>query len=272
MRLHRFVRADSPHFREAMRRLVVENEIYLVSRSDLNDPFDMRPMLECDWTIEGVRQHIINIYENPLLAAAPVNLVEFAKIPTSSLRRVASPKLARTFIAKYDDFMNNLLDEVGICCFTEGLQNPLFWSHYAGVYKGVCFEVAAATDPAHPFRNCMKVNYTDQRPTILASQIGAMATVYDSPDWEYISQHAYCTKSTDWAVEKEWRFWMPRRARTYQQLPANTLSTIFLGPLADDDTTFFIRDLVRQSKSEIKVYSTSLSVRNFSVTIGKRLI
>jgi hypothetical protein len=266
------MRADTPHFREATRRLILENEIYLVSRSDLNDPFDMRPILDCDWTIKGMRQHIRNIYSNPLLAAASVNLVEFSKIPETALRKTASLKQIRNFKDKFYEYMNELLDKVGICCFTEGLQNPLFWAHYAGSYKGICFELRAASDISHPFRNCMKVNYTDQRPTILASQIGALATVYDTPDWQYISQYAFCTKSTDWSVENEWRFWMPGRARTYQQLPLRTLKSIFLGPLAEEDTSRFICELVRQSNLETKVFATSLSSDNFRVEIARRMI
>lgn len=269
--LYRFISTSTAHFSEAINRLLLQNEIYLTSRLTLNDPFDIRPQLYCDWTTEGVRRHMANIFNNPLLSAAPVNLPHYLQLPSSAAKKAASLKNIRLLKRNYKPYMEELLDNVGVCCFTEGLQNPLFWAHYSDSYKGICIELKASGDRSHPFCNCMKVHYAEKRPVILASQTGAMATVYNEPNWSYISQYGLCTKSTDWAIEKEWRFWIPHRANSYQQLPSNTVAAIFLGPSSNRDTCKLIVDLVKQGNSSAKVFTTSLSETDFKIEIAKRL-
>jgi hypothetical protein len=150
------------------------------------------------------------------------------------------------------------------------MQNPLFWSHYAGIYTGICVQLSATGDLGHSFCNVMKVHYSEDRPTVFSSQTGALGTVYDKhQDWDYISQYGVCTKSRDWAVEREWRWWVPWGAGRYHKLTPSSLKAVFIGPLADSAITNKVLALAKGR--EVKVFETRLSAREFKVEIGKRL-
>lgn len=272
MKLFRFMKPDTEYFAASIDHLICQNEIFLACRNDFNDPFDMHPILECDWTIPGIRKHMQNIAANPLRAAAtPEVIAQYLATAPSRMPRVPLTTL-RKIKERFIPHMTHYLDEIGVCCFTEEMQNPLFWAHYAGSYAGICAEFTAKADTSHPFCNCMKVQYSEHRPVIRASQVGGLSTVYTSPDMDYVVQYGFCLKSHGWAVEREWRVWIPGRARNYQSLPPRTLSTIFIGPLADDSTLKAVTALVRKSSNPIKVFNTRLSERDFKVDVGKRLL
>ena len=269
MKLFRFMNSEADHFQTSLEHLLCNNEVFLSSRQDFNDPFDMNPILKSDWTIGGIRRHVLNVARNPMMSSAPDETIaqyfrgpKQAKIPSTALRSIKE---------KFPHYMKRLLDGVGVCCFTEEMQNPIFWAHYAGNYSGICIQFSAAVDTNHPFHNCMKVHYAEHRPTIRATQTGAMSTVYDSPNWAHIAQFGFCTKSIGWVDEKEWRLWLPDRARTYQALPSKTLKAIFLGPFATRQTVALVRSLVEKASSQIRVCSTQLSASEFSVEVATRI-
>src|SRR5215213_9760425 len=125
MKLFRFMNPSQSHFLENITHLVDRNEVYLSSRRNFNDPFDMNPVLKCDWTIGGIRRHMLNIAENPLRSSAGddvigqyLNLPKRSRVPTSMVQK---------FKDRFPGYMNGLLDKVGVCCFTEEMQNPIFW-------------------------------------------------------------------------------------------------------------------------------------------------
>lgn len=272
MRLFRFLRPDTVHFQESIDRLLRKNEIYLSSRRRFNDPFDMNPVFKADWTTDGIRRHIEAILANPTASSAGTDLVvKLLQVSGRPSKEVVSVQNIRSLKQKFPEYMNNLLDKVGVCCFTEELQNSLLWAHYAASYTGICIELRATGDTGHPFCNCMRVHYTEQRPTIYGSQTGAFGTVYGR-NWKYIAQYGFCTKSIDWAVEKEWRLWLPDRASTYQTLPADSVRSIFLGPLIPSATSKMVVDWVRGSKQNVKVFRTKLSNMEFKVEIERRLL
>jgi hypothetical protein len=273
--LYRFLRADSPHFQSSVEHLISCGEVYLSSRRNFNDPFDMNPILKCDWTISQIRKHAEKIITNPALSSAPAAVIAACLPPDGTIPRKAfSLANMRILKDKFPTYMNELLDHVGVCCFTEDMQNPLFWAHYAGNYAGVCVELRATGDETHPFCNCMKVHYTGDRPIIYASQTGGFDTTDETADWDYIAQYGFCTKSLDWKVEKEWRLWLPppNSVNRYQALPPKTLKSIFLGSRATGSTTDMVTALSRSMDEPIKVFRTRLSESTFRVEIGERIL
>ena len=167
--------------------------------------------------------------------------------------------------------MKQLLDKMGVCCFTEEMQNPLFWAHYAASYSGICIEVRATGDTSHPFCNLMKVRYAEARPIVYGTQTGAFPTVYTKHNWDYVAQYGLCTKSSDWAVEKEWRLWIVERSDSYQPLPPKTLRSIFLGPSIGHEAASFVLEAVKTHQTRVKVFRTALSATDFRVEIGARI-
>ena len=168
--------------------------------------------------------------------------------------------------------MNAFLDEIGICCFTEEMQNPILWAHYAGSYTGICAEFRTTDDTTHLFSHIARVTYTPHCPTIRASQTGALGTVYgDRKDWGYIAQHGVCTKSADWSVEREWRWWITEAAGRFKGVPARAIRRIFLGPNATAETKSKVVKAAIRAGAQIPVFETKLSVTDFRVDKGPKL-
>ncbi|MGH7935521.1 MAG: DUF2971 domain-containing protein [Chthoniobacterales bacterium] len=270
--LYRFFSSDTDYFRDTIEHLVCKNEIYLSSRQTFNDPYDMNPLLKSDWTTHAIREHMKAIAANPSRSSAEFELVTaFLRTGGTAPREALSTQNIRRLKESFPKYMLGLLNKIGVCCFTEEMQNPLFWAHYAHKYTGVCIELLATADSTHPFYNCTKVHYSEHRPVIFASQTGAFGTVYKDSDWDYIAQFGLCTKSIDWSVEKEWRFWLPNQANKYQSLPPRTLRSIFLGPLADDKTKDFVIRTAKSTAGDLKVFNTALSKTDFRVIISRRI-
>jgi hypothetical protein len=190
----------------------------------------------------------------------------------SAPKEVTAVENIRKFKKLFPKYMEELLDGIGVSCLTEDIQNPLLWAHYAGNYSGICVELIAPPRRDNLFSNCMQVHYTDKRPVIYATQTGAIGTVYKDHDWSYIAQFGMCTKSSAWAVEREWRVWAPHRAGTYLELPPNTVRAIFLGPLAATGTVATLTNLVRTSRQPVKLFRTKLSDDAYHVVIEKRIL
>jgi hypothetical protein len=270
-RLFRFWDARSAYFKLNLERLLRNDELFLSSRKSFNDPFDVNPIIKSDWTASGIRAHLANIIENPGSAATPHTVLKtfFGGVthsPQLSLQKIRDLKNS------FPGYMAALFDKLGICCFTEEMQNPIFWAHYAGSYSGVCAEFAATGDDDHLFRHVMKVHYTAHRPSILASQTGALGTVYGkNEDWTHIAQYGVCTKSSDWSVEREWRWWLADAAQQFRSLPLGALKRILIGPKASDDTRSFILGLGKSSGGRVGIFETRLSSGDFRVERARRL-
>lgn len=233
----------------------------------------MNPVLKTDWTTAAIREHMKTIIADPSQSSASSEAtLAYMQFGGKAPKGFFSTKTIRKLKESFPSYMGDLLDKMGVCCFTEEMQNPLFWAHYAGTYTGMCVELEATGDASHPFRNCMKVNYTEHRPIVYASETGAFRTVYKEHNWGYIAQFGLCTKSIDWAVEREWRLWLPGRAGTYQALPENSLRSIFLGPFANSKIENSIYKLIRSSQTNIKLFRTRLSKTDFKVEIDKRVM
>lgn len=89
----------------------------------------------------------------------------------------------------------------GVACFTKTYDNPLMWSHYAGNHKGFCIEYSARqmdlAQPKNAIFSQFHVQYVSELPEICLSE--ALFAPHQ------VLGRMLCTKSADWAYEKEWR-------------------------------------------------------------------
>ncbi len=74
--LFRFYDARNEFFKDSLEHLICQNELYLSSRKNFNDPFDVNPVLKCDWTPAEIPRHAEKLLSNPLSASDPVAAVQ----------------------------------------------------------------------------------------------------------------------------------------------------------------------------------------------------
>lgn len=59
--------------------------------------------------------------------------------------------------------VNNIVNDIGICCFTKNKTNILMWSHYASNHEGICLGFDILEDPSF-FTFSLPVTYVDKMP------------------------------------------------------------------------------------------------------------
>lgn len=101
--------------------------------------------------------------------------------------------------------------------------NLLMWGHYGGKYGGFCLEFRTECEAFHKFH---KVTYDDRTP-----EISLIPFICDGDACQLIEK-AYCTKSSSWAYEREWRA-IHKTVGTLYAYPAEALKAVYFGPNID---------------------------------------
>lgn len=89
----------------------------------------------------------------------------------------------------------NGISDVGVTCFSEVINEPLMWAHYANNYNGFVLELNTETIRVHLYERVFSLNpvlYFDEFIKVKNTNTIAL---------EYLST----AKSSKWSYEKEWR-------------------------------------------------------------------
>ncbi len=247
--------------------------------SDLNDPFELRPLIDFKGTAEEFRDALDTRMTEMLSTVDGVfNTMEtipnYSKVsvPIQMFRKIvaANPALEREFMAKMQVHKAEALDEItkvtvweilweqiqhtlgqllGIFCLTEDPAHPLMWSHYAGQHYGIVVEF----DENHPwfnqkigppddFRHLVRVSYVQNPHPRTWKQL-------NGPDVFY-------TKSADWSYEREWRIIRPLKdgmevspGKVCFDVPADAVRSVTFGCRATPTLEQEIRGLVATNPS-----------------------
>jgi hypothetical protein len=101
-------------------------------------------------------------------------------------------------------YLTQLMGEFGILCYSEVINDPVIWSHYADKHAGL----ALGFDFPEGMLNApLRVSYDTVRPTI---PMGTLADIFQ-PTYSLreknigIFQQGFTKKAQSWSYEKEWR-------------------------------------------------------------------
>ena len=163
--------------------------IYFGSPRNFNDPYDcaLLPRIK-EITNSDVEKYKRCLLLNPELKHEFVN-----NISTDSIKK----KLLCNGEAKLHRAKEDFLRRRGVSCFSEKKDNLLMWSHYGDHGTGFCLEFSTSNEM---FKKIRKIHYSDEIP-----EINIVTVLCDDDSDELIINNLYCTKSVDWAYEKEWR-------------------------------------------------------------------
>jgi len=209
--------------------------------SDLNDPFEFRPLIDFKGTAEEVRE-VVEAKVNEIFgtvdgvlammekqAATDPNYPQLA-VPIQVFRKmiVDNPALGKTFMAEMERHKAEVLDNMrmaavweaqwekfqqvlgqalGIFSLSEDPAHTLMWSHYASYHFGVVVEF----DDNNPWFNQRIAASDDFRHLVQVTY------VKDPPPrtWKQLNgADVLYTKSTEWAYEREWRIIRPLKDGT----------------------------------------------------------
>ena len=127
-------------------------------------------------------------------------------------------EVGRGIEGAFTDRIDTMLNNRGVACFSEIVDHPLMWSHYADGHRGFCLEFDTSYDP---FLKSHKIEYRRTLPEV--SPADMILNPKDVPFMAMATVKAEC-----WAYEKEWRTFHaePDKAYTY---PVDCLTGIYFG-------------------------------------------
>jgi hypothetical protein len=204
--------------------------------SDLNDPFEFRPLIDFEGTAVELRPEV-DARLTALFGTVDGTLAMMEKqqrsdpnypkmaVPIHVFRQMiaANPKLGEQFMAEMGRHKTEVLDTitkavvwevqwekfqqvlgqvVGIFSLTEDPAHPLMWSHYASQHRGIVIELDENN------------GWFDQR-LAAADELRHVVKVAYAQDphprtWKQLAgTDLLYTKYADWSYEREWRIIRP---------------------------------------------------------------
>lgn len=140
-------------------------------------------------------------------------------------------------------------------CFTELNDNLLMWAHYGGQYRGFCLEFRTDDEL---FKKLRKVCYTDTMP-----QIDIVDCVVNR-NFDQLLNSLFCTKSSPWAYEKEWRA-IHNDSNTPFTYTPEALKAVYFGPECQAQDCDLICCILYTQNPNVELYRGTRSTTKFKV-------
>jgi hypothetical protein len=137
--------------------------------------------------------------------------------------------------------VRNLMQTMGVCCFSDTNENYVMWAHYADEYRGICVEYSTHDlSDGLPDVFAVRVQYDIQLPK---------PRYEETPDRQGAAIKALSSKNSDWFYEREWRLLTKPNA---MDIPGalkiqgqNPVKGIYFGPRAKPDVIADIMTALR---------------------------
>jgi Protein of unknown function (DUF2971) len=246
LRLYKYISLAGDYGREAVKRAILQNQLYWQSPNSFNDPFDCLPVLHFGDDNRDRRQFYSRAAKLVCGGPRPQRRNQQRKmsaIPARQMEKILRARLLQS------------LKESAVTCFSEVPDHPLMWGHYADSHRGICMifdEVANEQIQWFGF----PVEYTENRPRV-------NLTKFNDPD---VMKSALFQKSVHWQYEREHRMIEWQGAAGYREFPSQSFSGIIFGAKIATDDKVFVRDLLLQ-RPGLNVYQASVDELEFKLNI-----
>ncbi|WP_454642950.1 hypothetical protein [Bradyrhizobium liaoningense] len=240
---------------------ILESKISLTTPVSFNDPFDSNPVIVSDVSFREMARALNDL---------PINGVPLGdkKIFDSSGREVTDSELEkRTLRSIADTFVRDNAPKMASFC--RRISSQLLWSHYANSYRGLAYHFAYSGRPESGLRHIRPVEYSRQRPIILASEMldVIQATGQSSALYQLnmsFERKAFLTKSIEWSYEEEER--LLYRADVVDFEPSE-LAAIIIGPHFSDEHLAKLRSIVEKRPRPLRTYRAKLAESDYAIEV-----
>jgi hypothetical protein len=281
--------AVAPHFLRTLK-------VRFTKPSDLNDPFELRPMLDVKGTSREMRAMldlefgrrygtVDDIFK--LMEEVQASDPEFPKLPASlpDLRKIIAdnPALEKQLMEELQKHAANALDSLtkspeweyrwealwkemherfgqylGILSLTEDPTNTVMWSHYASQHYGIVVEF----DETHPWFNQKLTPVDDLRHLV---QVSYVCNPRPRTWTQTTGIDVLYTKDASWSYEREWRLIRPLKDAIEVSpgvfcidVPAEVVCSVTLGCRIRSSLEQEVRDLVSRNSALAHVAITRI--------------
>jgi hypothetical protein len=195
--------------------------------SGFNDPFDSRPTLTCDSSLDELRNLLEHLIRRRATAEFNESLrrlrirgqkatLHASKNADSQVRQALADIAYHATNPDYEDGPEKaeewlLTSEIerellrhyerGVCCFSVDYKNPLLWSHYGDQHRGLC---AGYSTNRVPKPQVQRVVYGGDRSIETSLLLDAFCRGRPSSK-KALDRNVLLRKAIDWRYEREWR-------------------------------------------------------------------
>lgn len=235
------------------RRILTENEVYLASSDQFNDPFDGTLPFKypkADLKPENIflKLHELGRKENPDMPEEELQRICYERQFSGAFE---TGDYWKSFYPKFKEELNNTF---GILSLSSKRDNLLMWSHYSDSHRGFC----VGLDKFLLFKHCAgqlgPVIYSDKFPEIPMfekSPLGLSALT--------------TTKSLHWKYEDEFRIVKIYGARKIVTLPNEAILEIILGCKMPESHKNNIYEIAKLKFPNAKIFETQINNEEFKI-------
>ncbi|WP_254619259.1 DUF2971 domain-containing protein [Vibrio metschnikovii] len=222
--------------------------VYFAPPSGFNDPYDCAIKAQVEEPSTEELEQLKSIF---LTKPWPAHVLDkLASTPTEELR----PMLMRATREANEQVIDKFIENRGVSCFSEVNDELLMWAHYSDKYTGFCLEFATDNEL---FSKANKVKYVDELP-----KLNALST-YGINDRSDVLE-LYCTKSTSWKYEREWRCIHNEAGMAYKY-PREALTGVYFGPNINPDMIEIICLILQGQNPTVRFWRGKRSEVSFKV-------
>lgn len=183
----------------------------------------------------------------------------FEKLKSDAIEKIKE-SVNRTIQLQVEIIRSEMVQNQGISCFSENIDDMLMWSYYSDGHKGFCLEFDSSFDP---FSKAKKVKYVTNLPTFDPSFIFDKAKNKNSKNKDFIKLF-FATKHIDWKRENEWRL-LHKVAGTQYAYSSKALTGIYFGAKMDPVLREIILTILKSQNPFVKFYFMEKDPLSFKV-------
>jgi hypothetical protein len=201
--------------------------LYFAHPGTFNDPLDCSPTLDCDSSLEEMRELLSVLIrkrvrtevlaslsqarvrgdkntshaDKSALLEAQYQLANIAYNATDPEYEMSAEEAEEWLLTCQIEIELCRHYERGVCCFSTSYKDPLLWSHYGDQHRGLCIGYGLDRRP-HPEMH--RVIYGSNRSIRTSVLIGALVHEETTAKYE-LDRDVLLRKSREWRYEKEYR-------------------------------------------------------------------
>ena len=161
------------------------------------------------------------------------------------------------------------LPQMRVFCVSEDKDNLLMWAHYAQDHKGAVFELWSLPDEDNHLSVATPVDYSDDPIPFFTKKEWVDDLVgLKRLDITSLYKRYACTKSKNWAYEREWRVWYPlSKTDKYDFSPIrqSELKAVYLGCQAEASFKSDILRLIANRYPETRVFQAKKKINAYAL-------
>jgi len=236
-------------------RILTNNEIFLSSPANFNDPFDSSLPFKYkkeELTPENIYKKLIEVMRKYSPNISELELQNFCY----ERQRSGIYESGEYWKEFYDDTKNQIFNDFGIMSLTTKNDNLLMWSHYANGHQGLCIGLDTEILFNTISGRLAPVFYSSSFP-----EIGLFEK--DIRNWIQLVN----TKSKHWQYEDEYRLTKTYSANMVFSFPKEMIKEIILGCSMKIEYKKEIYEIIDRNFPHAELFEAKTNIEDFMLDI-----